>query len=82
MYAFNHTAEILKVISKDHCYQHLVHLSVASQRPLQIKAYLTSTPGKCYRQYNLGTTVLYHGEGNGTTLQYSCLENPMDRGAW
>ena len=21
-------------------------------------------------------------EGNGTTLQYSCLENPMDRGAW
>ena len=22
------------------------------------------------------------GEGNGTTLQYSCLENPMDRGAW
>ena len=23
-----------------------------------------------------------HGEGNGTPLQYSCLENPMDRGAW
>ena len=22
------------------------------------------------------------GEGNGTPLQYSCLENPMDRGAW
>ena len=21
------------------------------------------------------------GEGNGTPLQYSCLENPMDRGA-
>ena len=21
-------------------------------------------------------------EGNGTPLQYSCLENPMDRGAW
>ena len=21
-------------------------------------------------------------EGNGNTLQYSCLENPMDRGAW
>ena len=27
--------------------------------------------------------VLYYiGEGNGTPLQYSCLENPMDRGAW
>jgi len=24
----------------------------------------------------------YHGEGNGTPLQYSCLENPMDGGAW
>ena len=22
------------------------------------------------------------GEGNGTPLQYSCLETPMDRGAW
>ena len=25
---------------------------------------------------------LQNGEGNGTPLQYSCLENPMDRGAW
>ena len=24
----------------------------------------------------------YPGEGNGNPLQYSCLENPMDRGAW
>ena len=22
------------------------------------------------------------GEGNGNPLQYSCLENPMNRGAW
>ena len=22
------------------------------------------------------------GEGHGKPLQYSCLENPMDRGAW
>ena len=22
------------------------------------------------------------GEGNGTPLQYCCLENPMDGGAW
>ena len=26
--------------------------------------------------------LLYFGEGNGTPLQYSCLENPMDEGAW
>ena len=27
-------------------------------------------------------SVLTFGEGNGTPLQYSCLENPMDGGAW
>ena len=25
---------------------------------------------------------LKNGEGNGNPLQYSCLENPMDGGAW
>ena len=25
---------------------------------------------------------VFIGEGNGTPLQYSCLENPMDGGAW
>ena len=25
---------------------------------------------------------IWLGEGNGTPLQYSCLENPMDGGAW
>ena len=24
----------------------------------------------------------WYGEGNGNPLQYSCLENPMDRGTW
>ena len=24
----------------------------------------------------------FPGEGNGNPLHYSCLENPMDRGAW
>ena len=25
---------------------------------------------------------IFPGEGDGTPLQYSCLENPIDRGAW
>ena len=29
-----------------------------------------------------GLLDLGYGEGNGTPLQYSCLENPMDGGAW
>ena len=28
------------------------------------------------------TTIYKIGEGNGTPLQYSCLENPRDGGAW
>ena len=27
-------------------------------------------------------SVQYPGEGNGNPLQYSWLENPMNRGAW
>ena len=30
----------------------------------------------------LGSGKFLPGEGNGNPLQYSCLENPMDRGAW
>ena len=31
---------------------------------------------------NLELSKENFGEGNGTPLQYSCLENPMDGGAW
>ena len=31
---------------------------------------------------SLNNTIKLLGEGNGTLLQYSCLENPMDGGAW
>ena len=30
----------------------------------------------------LCSSLVNTGEGNGTPLQYSCLENPMDGGAW
>ena len=30
----------------------------------------------------LGLSYYHVAEGNGTPLQYSCLENPMDGGAW
>ena len=31
---------------------------------------------------SINSLVLSFGEGNGNPFQYSCLENPMDRGAW
>ena len=33
-------------------------------------------------EYNNWGCCCLVGEGNGTPLQYSCLENPMDGGAW
>ena len=30
----------------------------------------------------MSVTIAPCGEGNGTPVQYSCLENPMDGGAW
>ena len=33
-------------------------------------------------QVNYWNGSWFPGESNGTPLQYSCLENPMDRGAW
>ena len=35
-----------------------------------------------YLSLNLLWTIPIIGEGNGNPLQYSCLENPMDGGAW
>ena len=52
----------------------------------------TEKPGRLQSLGSLGvgTTERLHfhfslsciGEGNGNPLQYSCLENPRDRGAW
>ena len=49
----------------------------------------TSTTGLQSRKYafqiksfKLTTIVVLSEEGNGPPLQYSCLENPMDGGAW
>ena len=39
-------------------------------------------PSRMNGFYAKNTLSQESGEGNGTLLQYSCLENPMDRGAW
>ena len=43
--------------------------------PLSLQSYI----GMCVIWYLIAHLL---GEGNGTPLQYACLENPMDRGAW
>ena len=41
-----------------------------AMQEMQADVCLIPGPGRCY------------GGGLGNPLQYSCLENPMDRGAW
>ena len=48
--------------------ERVIKLSVLYSRPLFV--------------YFIYSSVYLGGEGNGTPLQYSCLENPMDGGAW
>ena len=36
----------------------------------------------CTRTQNVFSVKIIIGEGNGNPFQYSCLENPMNRGAW
>ena len=38
--------------------------------------------GKIFLKHSSERSNLSLGEGNGNPLQYSCLENPMDGGAW
>ena len=55
----------------------------------QVYTYSCSRNSACVHQCrietwrrNLEGSRKEYGEGNSTPLQYSCLENPMDRGAW
>ena len=50
------------------------HLFKLTKSPMQILLV-----GGVHRGISLLVLI---GEGNGTPLQYSCLENPMDGGAW
>ena len=52
-----------------------------------LPTYLSASPGKPLPLswllfHSFGSPSTECGEGNGTPLQYPCLENPTDRGAW
>ena len=71
----------------------VTRLSPASAFKMQVtyffsleKAYCRDLSSDCKEvrnslKWNICNVVL-HEEGNGTPLQYSCLENPVDGGAW
>ena len=55
----------------------LVYISTAS-----LLAQLVKNPPAVQETQVRSLVGKIPGEGNGTSLQYSCLEDPMDRGAW
>ena len=68
-----------------------VKLKIKRELTIQNKLVINGFPGGSdgkasgYNAGDLGSipgSGRSSGEGNGTPLQYSCLENPMDRGAW
>ena len=60
---------------------------IFKHRPMATLGFPGSSDGK-ESVYNVGDLASISGsgrslgEGSGNPLQYSCLENPMDRGAW
>ena len=53
-----------------------------SVQGLQHLLHVAQETGQRGRSHFCINARLSYGEGNGTPLQYSCLENPKDGGAW
>ena len=56
--------------------------SVVNGITLQGSPFLLSVISVIISRIYLAVLKRFPGEDNGTPLQYSCLENPMDGGAW
>ena len=83
------------MLGSDHCLipfrlsgpTHLVYIRYIINRKLYT-IFCDNLYGKGIRKrmniwvYKIESLYCTPGEGNGTPLQYSCLENPTDRGAW
>ena len=65
-----------------HIYTESQILLIALWGNFEKKKKKTTTRKTMFVLKNLRWTMVKLGEGNGTPLQYSCLENPMDGGAW
>ena len=57
-------------------------VSLSELRELVMDRTLRVERGRDSTESLMGSVRALDGEGNGTPLQYPCLENPMDRGAW
>ena len=67
----------------DACFRASLPLTLISEFPPPIAHVMILFKAAPWFPAALGLKFkLFPGEENGNPLQYSCLENPMDRGAW
>ena len=66
----------------NHSYQRFHPFSIDLKYHLLIYTKFLSYYSVLFRSLCLSLTTILSGVGNGNPLQYLCLENPMDRGAW
>ena len=84
--SFHHhqTAQVIYFIIKYKCFfatTVLPYLKQASQVTLVVKNLLVNA-GDIRDSGSIPGSGRFPGVGDGNIFQYSCLENPMDRGAW
>ena len=66
LFLYIYSSQIFKNHTDAHCY--------FTKNIIYNTAYFPNT--------NIPGLIYYCGEGNGTPLQYFCIENPIDGGAW
>ena len=84
MVPFPHSAYNFKKVSKSISYSELKWISPFDFSFVWFSMIIQGTINvyKFFSAFYLHFKMLFYGEGNGNPLQYSCLENPMDGGAW
>ena len=72
---------IRKTMCQEKVAAHLIFLCVFKKFVLEYSCFTVLPSFLLHGKVNCLYEYTYSGEGNGTPLQYSCLENPMDGGA-
>ena len=62
-------------------YKNKTSIYIVYKRPASKQETHTDWKWRAGKRYSMQIETKSR-EGDGTPLQYSCLENPMDRGAW
>ena len=60
--------------------KHRQHIKEKPRQHIQKQRHYIANKGPSSQSYGFCSSYVWIGEGNGTPLQYSCLENPMDKG--